>query len=337
MFRWISEKLLGKVEHEPDVDVPIRLSTIEGAWCQSLPLPYPDWSKIAQVIDSLPPETPRKAAWSEAERQWLDEVCDVLGEPYVWVESGPVLLLTAREADAARALANMAQGALQVVHEVLGPPPSELRGKLSILALTPADTYYTYISSFYADGDYGTSGGVCLSPNGHVHVAVIDVGIDLERTLVHEIVHVRLHGIDLPLWVEEGAAEVVSRKVARAQPLTLDARELRRLQHWWQKRGLNDFWAGKTFSRSDRGQQLSYTLAEVLVSNMIADGGRRFAKFLADARAGDAGDSAAREHLGLSISELASRFLGEGDWGFDPREADGSASPTDDESDQSQE
>ena len=316
MLRWISEKLLGKVEQEPDVEVPIRLSHVEGAWRDGLPLPYPDWDVVSRVINTLPPAIPRKAAWGEAERQWLDEVCDALGEPYVWVESGPVLLLTAREANAARALAKMAQGAWQVVREVLGPPPTELRGKLSVLALTPADTYYTYISTFYADGEYGTSAGVCLSPGGHVHVAVIDSGIDLERTLVHEIVHVRLHGIDLPLWVEEGAAEVVSRKVARAQPLTLDARELRRLHHWWQKRGLSDFWAGRTFSRNDRGQQFSYTLAEVLVSNMIADGGRRFAQFLADARSEDAGDSAAREHLGRSISELASRFLGVGDWAF---------------------
>lgn len=326
MFRWIAEKLGAKARPEAEPDVDFRLADVDGAWQGDDGLPRPDWAAVGRAIEALPASTPRRAAWAEAERQWLDELCDALGEPYLWVEAGPVLVLTCREPAEARPFARLAEAALATVDEVLGPPAVPPPGKVPVLAFHPADTYYTYISHYYGDGEHGTSGGVCLTEDDHVHVAVVDVGYEVERTIAHELVHVRLRGRDLPAWVEEGVAEVVARRVARAGPLLLEPAEVRRQQHWWRKRGLGTFWGGTSFGRGDRGQAFSYTLAEVIVQTLVSGHRRQLPGFLAAARRDDAGDAAARAHLGVGIADLAGRFLGEGDWAYDRAAGEASTS-----------
>lgn len=319
MFGWLKQRLTGAKPTAVEPDIPLDLSRIPGAFRHSDDLPRPQWKIIAAAIDALPPTVSRSAAWAEAERQWLDELCDALGPPYAWIESGPVLMVAACEAAEAGPFARMAAGALAIIDDVLGEPAVALKGKLVVLALCPAETYYTYISHYYADGEYGGSGGACLSEDGHLHIAFIHVGDDVERVLMHEMVHVRLHGADLPLWLEEGLAEMLSRRVARAQPLQLAPADVRRQQHWWGKHGLQSFWEGTSFSRNNRGQAFSYHLAEIMVSTMIADHSKRFRAFLSDASSKDAGDAASRKHLGISIADWAERFLGEGDWAYTPR------------------
>jgi hypothetical protein len=254
------------------------------------------------------------------QRQWLEALVAALGEHYRIVETRSVLLLCARYPDEAASLARLCENTLATVDSVLGEPAQRL-GKLPVFVFDSQETYYTYISHFYGEGEYGTSGGICIREPGDndVHIATADSTIGLERTLAHEMVHARLDP-RLPVWVEEGAAEIISRNVARHMPLMLDAAEVRKHQHHWGKYGLGSFWSGESFQRGDRGPLLSYALAEVLVRNILADYRRRFRAFLDDATRDDGGDAAAREHFGLGLADLVTQFLGAGDW--TPRPAD---------------
>lgn len=153
---------------------------------------------------------------------------------------------------------------------------------------------------------------MCLR-DGDVHIVTFGVADGLEATLAHEMVHALLR-TGLPAWVEEGVAQTVDRRVARRGPLLLEPADVRRQQHHWRKHGLGTFWSGEAFHRGDRSQGLAYTLAEVLVYNLLSDHRRAFRGFLDEADAADAGQAAALAHFGARLGDVAAAFLGAGDW-----------------------
>src|SRR5207302_1099968 len=99
--------------------------------------------------------------------------------------------------------------------------------------------------------------------------------------------------------------------------------ELLELRRFWRKEGLLDFWWGRGFSRPDEGQRHSYELSRVLFHLLLSDYQGKFRGFIAQARAADAGESAARSALGMGLGDLAAMFLGKGDW--TPRPPDAAA------------
>ena len=75
----------------------------------------------------------------------------------------------------------------------------------------------------------------------------------------------------------------------------------------------------------DDTQEFSYQLAEFFVRLLIADSRPtwfgfdrraegRFLHFLQNAKAIDAGQAAAKEHLGMTLGALAAKSLGPGNW-----------------------
>ena len=332
MFGWLWRRSKGARggDEGPGGGIPLDLAKTAGALEVVDGLPRPQWDVIRAACGAVPERYGIHRVWCEAQRQWLEALVEVLGAAsetqagYRIVETGSVLLLCARDADGAASLARMCEGTLATVRKILGESaggadadaPGRRCGKLPVFVLDSQETYYTYIAYFYGDGEHGTSGGMCLREHGDdsVHIATVDLGgVGLERVLVHEMVHAVLDA-GVPVWLQEGAAEVISRHVARDAPLLLDAAAVRKQRHHWAKHGLGAFWSGKSFGRADRGQEMSYALAEVLVRNLLSDFRAEFRDFLDEADAGDAGESAALTHLGISLGELVEQFLGEGDW-----------------------
>lgn len=326
--------LVSECANDAGDGVPIDLSAFpEGAFDLTDGLPRPRWDRIQAAADALAPRYETHRVWSEVQRQWIEALADALGPAYRIVETRSILLLCARADDpaAAASIARMCERIHAGVQEILGEP-DDVSGKLPVFVFDSPQTYYTYIYYYYGDGEYGTSAGICIN-DGDVHIATIDAPAHLERTLAHEMVHARFSttgarsairstaasGVTypqrrLPLWLEEGAAEIISRQVARIGPLLLDEVEIRRQRRWWGRKGLATFWSGESFQRGDRGQSLSYTLAEVLVQNLIATRRREnFRAFVDEAQAADAGGAAARVHLGIGLQEIAETFLGEGE------------------------
>lgn len=312
MFGWF-RRLAGAQtgHHSDDTALPIDLAAVPGAFVMADDFPRPQWEVINGAVASLNDRYGEHRVWCEVQRQWLEAIAEGWSEGYRIIETKSILLLCCRDDDSAASLARLCENTFTAIGSVVGDQ-TEYTGKLPVFVFDSSDIYYSYIAYFYGDGEYGTSGGICIR-EGDTHVVTTDRDYGLERVLAHEMVHARLNP-GLPVWVEEGAAEVISRRISRDPPLVLEPADVRRQQHHWSKRGLDAFWSGDAFQRGDRGQQLSYTLAEVLMQNLVNTRGGELTAFVADAKAADAGDAAARENLGVSLGDLVAEFLGPGDW-----------------------
>ena len=143
----------------------------------------------------------------------------------------------------------------------------------------------------------------------------------LERTLAHELTHVALRQLDLPLWIEEGLAQMFDRSLGGEGALQINGERAKKHQRFWKNHGLGQFWEGSGFQKATPAQGFSYELAEILLTLLVAEHHagwlglnrhrqQRFLSFLAHAKAEDGGESASQEFLGYGLSELAEKFLG---------------------------
>ena len=212
----------------------------------------------------------------------------------------------------------------------LGLAGSVAPGKDIVLLLPSKDWYYSYVSAFYPEaGEFAGSSGMFFC-GGYPHT-VIPASAAVEPTIAHELTHAALAHLGLPVWLEEGVTQSMERTTTRAEYL-MSTDDARRLRRFWLRHGLAGFWWGAGFHRPGPAQGHSYSLAEVLFRLMLdtyrppllglfGGGRKRLVEFLRTARAPDAGQAAAVEHLGSTLGELAGRFLGPGEWEPDPTQA----------------
>jgi hypothetical protein len=311
----------------------VNLKKVRGAWM----LPRPDWDVIEAWIGEHVAKEDRSRAWSEVVEQWLDRLGRALEGGYRLVGAKELRLFTAeKDEESVRGLLTFAEAALNEIRKLIGDlAAGGWRGPLPLLHFNTHDDYYGYLSQFYPEGEHGGSGG-CFCQSGYVHVAIAPIVGAFQLTAAHELTHACLFHLRLPVWLEEGVTqhmEVVVDSWAmteRRGPLGLSSRgggamsnwghgamtddELLDLRRFWRKEGLSDFWWGRGFSRADEGQRHSYALSRVLFQLLLSDYPGKFRGFIAQARAADAGESAARSALGLELGDLAAKFLGNGDW-----------------------
>lgn len=284
-------------------------------------------------MESREPEARRDALLAAA-RQWLLELGRALGGGYETVESRHFLALAPGARGIARPLVSFAQRCRATLRSVLGDVADfDTFGKPVVVVLEGRGVYYRYISRYDPEGEYGLSIGMHIR-NGFPHVAMHGRYLwDLERTLAHELTHVALHHLSMPLWQEEGLAQMFPHDMT-PRPMDwafqVDAETADRHKRYWGEHGLNAFWRGEGFSSSDKAQGLSYELAEILVRLPVDDSRprwfgrvrepqRRFFAFLRAASESDCGEAASREHLGFGlVGDLAARFLGPGSWSPSP-------------------
>ncbi|MCK6459991.1 MAG: hypothetical protein L6Q95_08875 [Planctomycetes bacterium] len=289
------------------------------AWEEGLPRPL--WDRIAASVGSRPAHAQRDA-WLAAVRHWLAALGEALGGGYETAESRRFVVLAPRADGDGPRLLRCAESCRKTIESLLGDVARfDGATKEIVIALrTPAE-YYRYVCCFDPDGEYGGSSGMHIR-EGHAHVALRGRGMHvLERTLAHELTHVALRHLDMPLWLEEGIAQIVARAVTGEDPLTADEELALRHKRHWREHGLGAFWRGEGFSAPGGVQSLCYELAEILVRLLVEDATsrwsgrarerrRRFLAFLRAARAGDHGEAAASRHLGTGLGDLAARFLG---------------------------
>jgi hypothetical protein len=198
-------------------------------------------------------------------------------------------------------------------------------GKMPIVVLDGPDVYYQYLAPYDPEGEFGSSAGVQIR-EGFPHIALMNCEFfALERTLAHELTHAALVHLSLPLWVEEGLAQMFERSMSADRSALIDNEAGQRHERFWRNHSLNQFWNGAGFHRATPAQRFSYQLAEVLVTLLVEEHRphwlglsrhrqQRFFQFLLHADRQDAGEAAAREYLGTSLSDIAAKFLGPGDW-----------------------
>ena len=292
----------------------LDLGQIEGAFDYKEGFSRPNWKIIAEAIQRTVSSEDLAEAWTEAAVQWVQQLRSDLGAQYRVRWSKEFILLSALEPGAADRLLALAEGTLENTYASLKDAAWRSGyGKHVILLFAEDDDYYQYVSYFYGDGIHPTSGG-CLINKDYVHIAMpyLD-GRNIRRTLVHELAHNSLVHLPLPLWLNEGLAVVLDRTVAdRPQPI-LDHDLRDRHLAFWNPENIQKFWSGVSFEEPGDSNELSYSLAEIVV-NLLLGQSNEFAAFVKQAHWNDAGQTAALDVLGTDLGQTVATFLGEGNW-----------------------
>jgi hypothetical protein len=276
--------------------------------------PHPDWPRIRASRDpNFPHECGHELSVAE-EREWLTLLRAHLGGAYALRDNDRSFLLSEQPETAAIATLAYIEHAIVTLTDALeGNVEAPVVRKHVVLIFTEEDDYYSYISHFFPDGHYGLQGGACVQA-GEVHIAINGIKANLEEVLAHEFVHDLLAHLRLPLWIEEGIAEVLPKYLLdRPTHVLPDAMWATLVQHWhWY--GLAEFWSGQSFQRPDDLAYYSYKLGEALVRCMNAEDPQKFNHFLRDARRADSGESSCETHFGVSLIHFAQQVLGPGPW-----------------------
>lgn len=288
-------------------------------------LPRPRWDLLESWVESRVEADAREDAWTDLSRQWLKRLGAILGENYQIDESAHFLMLSALPALADHLL----WCAEHSREELLGSLPEVTEfslGKQPIVAIGAVEDYYRYICVYYPDGKHGGSAG-CHVREGRPHVVLSGkLQPALESTISHEMTHVALTHLSLPLWLEEGLATSFQKRMTTHDgEMLVTGAEARKQKRYWSNHGLDAFWDGSAFLQAGKVQQHAYQLAEVLMRllfeeyrprwfGLAREPRRRLFGFLRAADAADCGQSAAREHLRIELGDLAGRFLGPGEW-----------------------
>jgi hypothetical protein len=319
MLRFFSSLFkAGSTGAAPQKQLGIDLRAVEGALIVEHAYPRPQWDVIRKWVKENVATEDFPIAWNEVGLSWLLNLKNHLGTPYSILQSPNFWLLTARSQAAGFNLLRTSEATVQELTNWLGPIAQKRgHGKHVILDFESTDHYYQYLSYFYStDEPLRASGGVFLR-KGYRHIA-LPPSPATRSTVIHELTHNRLVHLPAPLWLNEGLAVTMERRIGGNQVGRLD-RELqeKHAQHWTSKT-ICFFWGGESFRDQD-GEvvHLSYSLAETLVDILVQDFPRsKFIEFVAQARARDGGQAAANQCLGINLGDLVSVFLGPGEWAF---------------------
>lgn len=279
----------------------------------------PDWEEIAQRIGDDLSHDELHSEWSKECKKWLESIASEFGSDYR-IEESPNFSIMSNESDR---YINVFSGFLErtlrrILKTLEGIASDEGFGKHVALIFQDIDQYYEYVGMYLPDeGEFGLSSGMYIN-EGYGHFVFPSQEIDyVEPIAVHELTHACLVHLRIPLWLNEGMA-VLMEDVLAGNRLFLDAEMVERHQRYWNENTIQDFWSGESFMAIDEGQELSYNLAHILARNISQDFSA-FAKFSNHANYEDAGESAAQEFLGLSLTQIVGSFLGEGNWQPDGR------------------
>ncbi len=298
-------------------------SLLESAFTESHGLPRLRVHKLWGHVSTHFGKESWHEVWTSVAIEWLGRLRRRLRKEYRVFESENFLYLTDRGQERAQRLAVHCEASREaILRDLDGIASSDGYGKLVCLIFSEPDLYYDYVSHYYHEGEFGASAGIFVG-GGYGHFVLH--GSDERRAIgiiPHELTHAYVRHLPIPLWLNEAMATTCERTILREEPFGLTIEAARRHHAFWREHPLNAFWFGWGFHGADEGQHLCYQLAQILLWNILPERRAQFAEFARKAHFSDAGESAAVELLGCRLPDLASRFLGPGDWSIQARTAD---------------
>ena len=287
-----------------------------------LGFPMVEWAAVQSWVEHIEPEALRAKAWTSAEQAWLLHLREFLGEKYSLVQSETAALLSPLDKNVALATLEYMHRTLKRVTKVLdGIADVSPLGLDILIVFESEDQYYNYVAYYYPDaGEYAFSGGMFISA-GCAHFVTVQSDLrTVEPVIAHEMTHACLSHLPIPLWLNEGLAVNTEQRLTGKPPSIYSALEMRE-KHlaFWGVKEIQEFWSGKSFSRTDDGNMLSYDLARILVEQFAKDW-PSFKDFVLTAKWQDAGAEASRLHLGINLGECVSALLEKSSYTqFEPR------------------
>ena len=172
------------------------------------------------------------------------------------------------------------------------------------------DDYYKYVSNYHPDsGEFAFSGGMYIN-YGCPHFVTVHAPLStIEPVIAHEMTHSALAHLELPLWLDEGIAVTTEHQLCASNRHARDSVEIigRHLGFWNAER-IQEFWTGRSFHRTDDGNELSYDLARSIVQ-LLGREWPTFVEFAANASRDDGGSAAASGILKLDLGDIAAAAL----------------------------
>lgn len=284
-----------------------------------------NWEAIAQWIERVFPAAEQSAAWTTAARMWLTRVQRRLGEDFHIAETPHFLLLSALDERRTNLTTDFLEHALRAIRRRLGDLTlTDVEGKIVCIVLRDHATYSAYVSHFYPEaGESPVSGGMFIH-RGYGHIVLPSDEVQtLRDALVHELAHSAVVHLPLPLWLNEGVAMLLEEAVNEGSRYALDRELAARHRTYWNAKTIQQFWSGASWQVIEEGNELSYSLAQILMRIFYEDvqpGPEKFRAFVGTASYEDGGQAAMRQHFDVSLGELAAVFLGDGDWEPHPAE-----------------
>ncbi|WP_254508544.1 hypothetical protein [Anatilimnocola floriformis] len=281
----------------------------------------PDWDRIGEWVELYVEKEDQFKAWTELALQWLHLINEQFGDRYQILETKHFLLFGFPGEVRLSSLGSHAEDCRRGLQQNLpGLAKFTTPGKTPILIFAGNDAYYAHVADYHGDGEYGGSSGMHIR-NSYSHVAMLQIlGNDLFQTSAHELTHAALAHLTLPLWIEEGLAQLFEHDLGNKQ-FYLNPKDVGEQKAFWRAEGLEKFWSGDGFSSPGDMQKHSYQLAEILLRLLLTDYQprwfgfdqsplRKLMNFLKYANRDDAGESAAQMQLGLSLEDIAAKSLG---------------------------
>ncbi len=274
----------------------------------------PDWKSISEEIGNDGSHDELNSAWDRECRSWLSAILEHLNGGYRLYETDNFIVLSDESPRYLNVFGAFLERMLQrILARLEGVASDEGYGKHVAMLFADEDQYYDYVSIFYPeDGEFGLSSGVFIN-EGYGHFAFPSQDISFaEPIAAHELTHACLAHLNIPIWLNEGIAVVMEEVLAGASPY-VDRELIAHHRSYWNNSTIQKFWSGESFHFADEGQELSYSLAQILVRNMSKNYDN-FKRFCLAASAEDAGKSAALSFIGVSLHDFVEVLLGDGDW-----------------------
>ncbi|WP_428503779.1 hypothetical protein [Roseateles sp.] len=273
--------------------------------------PLTDWDAVNRWIATVPTEAAKAQAWAACEQAWLQNLCRALGPAYRLRSQGSALLISALPEHVAAATLSFVNKTVQrIVHLLQGLAAAPEWGHDILIVFDDDDSYYRYVAHYYPEaGEFAASSGMYIDGGcGHFVTVKADLR-SVEPVIAHELTHACLSHLPIPAWLNEGLAVNTELRLcpppqAPSNPWDLHARHLK----FWGAAEIQEFWSGKSFLRNDEGNELSYDLAKVLVSQFAADW-QTFRQFALAADVADGGAAAAQLHLGIDLGAAVCAIL----------------------------
>ncbi len=283
---------------------------------------YPEWQSIDAKINAYDVEQQKIDLWREATLTWLDRIQKKLGVQYVIYETKHFLFVANPTDKPMREYFAFVEKMRHVIHQTLsGLVWKGGRGKHVILLFDDAADYFRYIAPFYAEGDHPASGGVFLQGGGYRHIAIPYYPHSTLTTLAHEYTHNSLCHLPLPRWLDESVAMRFEHMLVSRPRLILSPDIVEKHHAQWTESTIQEFWQGKSWTMAGAEFGLSYEFAQILLKKIeeeIRPSRDSLLAFIGQAHRKDAGEAAAIMHLKISLGQLATDFLGAGNWGPQP-------------------
>jgi hypothetical protein len=277
--------------------------------------PYPDWKRVSQYIRGKIPKNNWEEAWHEIIIRWLTKFEPPAGEKLYLGESENFFLLSGGKPGECDGVLKCAEAIKTKIRQtLLGLTLKEVYGKHVIIIFDGLDNYYRYISYFYPDGEYPMSSGIFLKKGyGHIAIPQFDERNN-QAILTHELAHNALMALPVPVWLNEGVAQILEMQFSyqREMGFDHDMDLIESHRTYWTTETIQKFWTGDSF-HAQESAELSYSLAKILL-NLISSESGDFKNLLQSAHFCDAGEAAFSSNYGKKLGEIAGIFLGPGDW-----------------------